>query len=177
MVYSLQLWHPAWPLHAQMHSSPAPTDMQANVGVGHSRDSYSPHSGILISRTHQSYPSRPAPVMQVSSRPCLVQPPTQPGCEIPFSSPAAVQAGLPLPSPELHFRLHTGARAMVRSLVHELGIRLGTRAHLLRARRISIGEHTVQDAWPMETLVPLLQRSKRGLEVAVKRARNSTEYR
>lgn len=49
----------------------------------------------------------------------------------------------------------------IRSVVFELGRALGCGAHLLSLRREQLGPFSVQDAWPLSTLLPLLQRYKR----------------
>jgi tRNA pseudouridine55 synthase len=41
----------------------------------------------------------------------------------------------------------------IRSLAHDLGAALGTHAHLTELRRVSIGDHAVDNAWPLEALI------------------------
>ncbi len=41
----------------------------------------------------------------------------------------------------------------IRSLAHDLGAALGTHAHLVALRRVSIGEHEVADAWTLDALI------------------------
>lgn len=41
----------------------------------------------------------------------------------------------------------------IRSLAHDLGAALGTHAHLTELRRVSIGDHAVDNAWPLDVLI------------------------
>jgi tRNA pseudouridine55 synthase len=51
-----------------------------------------------------------------------------------------------------HFRVDCSKGTYVRTLAFDLGKSLGTTAHLTELRRESIGEHSVQDAWTVESL-------------------------
>jgi tRNA pseudouridine55 synthase len=41
----------------------------------------------------------------------------------------------------------------IRSLAHDLGASLGTHAHLTALRRESIGDHLVDNAWPLDEFI------------------------
>ena len=38
-------------------------------------------------------------------------------------------------------------------MAHDLGAALGTHAHLTELRRVSIGDHLVDNAWPLDALI------------------------
>ncbi len=62
---------------------------------------------------------------------------------------------------ELRFAVALRGRGLVRSLVHEAGVLLGSRAHLTQLRRLSVGQLSVSDAWPLDALLPLLRKLRR----------------
>ena len=52
--------------------------------------------------------------------------------------------------------LHSGSGFYVRSLAHDLGLKLGCGAHLCELRRDAIGEYKLDDAWKMDEIVKAL---------------------
>jgi len=64
-------------------------------------------------------------------------------------------------SKEVAFSIKVGRGGMMRSIAHEFGRVLGSASHLSSLRREAIGEFSVQDAWVMELLMPLLTKYRR----------------
>jgi hypothetical protein len=63
------------------------------------------------------------------------------------------------PPPPLRVSLQQGGRSgLIRSMAHDFGRALGTCSHLLALRREAVGPFSVQDAWTLDVLLPLLKR-------------------
>ncbi len=58
--------------------------------------------------------------------------------------------------PEVHFSVSCSKGTYVRSLIHDLGQRLGCGAYLTALRRTAIGPYRIEDAWPLDALVKAL---------------------
>jgi tRNA pseudouridine55 synthase len=58
----------------------------------------------------------------------------------------------------LHFSITIGQSSMIRSVAHDLGRMLGTCSHLVTLRRERIGAFSVEDAWTLDVVLPLLKR-------------------
>ncbi len=56
------------------------------------------------------------------------------------------------PGGVLHFDVRTSSGFYVRSLAHDIGVRLGCGAHLLHLKRVAIGPYSLADALPQEKL-------------------------
>ncbi|GAX76632.1 hypothetical protein CEUSTIGMA_g4078.t1 [Chlamydomonas eustigma] len=56
------------------------------------------------------------------------------------------------------FSITLGQSSMIRSVAHDLGRMLGTCSHLISLRRENIGAFSVEDAWTLDVLMPLLKR-------------------
>lgn len=54
---------------------------------------------------------------------------------------------------EAGFRVHCGKGTYIRSLANDLGAHLGSGGYLTSLRRTAIGEHTIEEAWPLMKLV------------------------
>ena len=60
--------------------------------------------------------------------------------------------------------MNASAGTYVRSLVHDLGEKLGTYAHMLSLRRTCIGSYQVDKAWNLENLVEKIESSQKEAE-------------
>ncbi|HCC48577.1 MAG TPA: tRNA pseudouridine(55) synthase TruB [Elusimicrobia bacterium] len=58
-------------------------------------------------------------------------------------------------SPELRFEIECSGGTYIRSIARELGLNLGSRAHLTSLRRLSIGAYSVRDAVTGEALAAM----------------------
>lgn len=56
-------------------------------------------------------------------------------------------------SQDVAFTVQCSKGTYIRSLAHDLGAALGSAAHLTVLRREAIGEHSVNNAWPLEELL------------------------
>ncbi len=62
----------------------------------------------------------------------------------------------------MQFRARVAKGAYMRSLAHDFGIALRTRAHLYSLRREAIGGFRADSAWDMATLLPLVGKLRKG---------------
>lgn len=65
----------------------------------------------------------------------------------------------------MHCARHANARgnrapARPQALAHDLGLALGCYAHVSALRREALGGFSVEDAWPLDVLLPTLRRFK-----------------
>jgi tRNA pseudouridine55 synthase len=68
--------------------------------------------------------------------------------------------------PELSFEVHCSKGTYIRSLAEEIGVRLGTVAHLKELRRLSCGQYTLSDAVTVEQLSADVEGAwKRGVDL------------
>ena len=58
-------------------------------------------------------------------------------------------------------RLQLNQSGFVRSVAHDLGRALGSCSHLVALRRESIGPFSVEDAWSLDVLLPLLKKYRK----------------
>ncbi|MDR2200738.1 MAG: tRNA pseudouridine(55) synthase TruB [Puniceicoccales bacterium] len=58
-------------------------------------------------------------------------------------------------SPYVDFRLSCSKGTYVRTLAHDMGQQLGCGAYLYQLRRVKTGNFTVEQAWPLETLLAM----------------------
>ena len=59
--------------------------------------------------------------------------------------------------PELHFEVRCSKGTYIRSLAHDFGKILQSGAHLTALKRTAIGEHRLEEAWPLQDLVAVLE--------------------
>ena len=57
--------------------------------------------------------------------------------------------------------LQLSQSGFVRSVAHDLGRALGSCSHLVALRRESIGPFSVEDAWSLDVLLPLLKKYRK----------------
>ncbi|MDQ3392832.1 MAG: tRNA pseudouridine(55) synthase TruB [Bacteroidota bacterium] len=62
--------------------------------------------------------------------------------------------------PEIHFKIVCSKGTYIRSLVRDFGANLGVGAYMSSLRRTRIGEHTIEDAYNMDTFLSELKSSK-----------------
>ena len=60
----------------------------------------------------------------------------------------------------MNFLVRCSKGTYIRSLVHDLGLALGSAAHMTSLRRTAIGEYSVDRAWELHTLVKHLQQER-----------------
>ena len=75
------------------------------------------------------------------------------GCERAAGCWARWLTGPSIPGSALPSSQTCSKGTYIRSLAHDLGLALGTHAHLVALRRESIGAHQVATAWPLDALV------------------------
>ena len=56
-------------------------------------------------------------------------------------------------APEIHFEARVGSGTYIRSMAHDLGVALECGAYLSQLRRTRVGQFSVEDAIPLETLM------------------------
>lgn len=60
----------------------------------------------------------------------------------------------------VHYHIKCSSGTYVRSLVHDLGQKLGCGAYVRSLRRDAIGPYKLSDAWDMERLLKVIEDSK-----------------
>lgn len=60
--------------------------------------------------------------------------------------------------PKLKFEVHCSKGTYIRSLAHDLGVRLGCGAYLYSLTRTSIGEYNLNEAWDLPALIEFINK-------------------
>ena len=66
----------------------------------------------------------------------------------------------------VHFEVRCSKGTYIRSLVHDLGLALGSAAHMTSLRRTQIGQYNVSAAWPMHSIIEHFQTERKQEEDA-----------